>query len=59
MADALVVLEDGNERRLAHRTDEPLASARNRDIDKPHRPHHLRDRRMIENLDELHGLGKG
>ena len=51
VADALVVLEDGNERGFAHRADETLAAARNRHVDESDRTDHLRDRRVIEDLD--------
>ena len=56
VAHALVVLEDGNERRLAHRANEPLAAARNRDVNKPHGTDELCYRRVVKRLDKLHGV---
>src|SRR5574344_165324 len=56
VADALVVLEDRHERRLAHRADEPLAAAGNRDVDEADAADELRDGGMVEDRDELNGI---
>ena len=52
------MLENGNQGRLAHRADETLATARDRDVDKTDRTDHFGNRGVIENLDELHRPGK-
>ena len=56
VADALVVLQHRNERRLAHRADEPFTAPWNRDVNEPHAPHQLVHRLMIEDLDQLNGV---
>ena len=56
VAHALVVLENRNERGLAHRADEPFAAARNRDVDETHGADELGDRGVVGRLDKLHGV---
>ena len=54
VADALVVLEDGDERRLAHRADQALAAARDRHIHVLRHPHERAHARVVRRLHKQH-----
>ena len=56
MADAVVVLENRDQSRLAHRADEPFSAARDRNVDKPDGTDKLRDTNMVGSLNHLHSV---
>ena len=56
MANPLVVLQNRNQCRLAHRPDKPLAAARNGHINKPHAAHKFRHRLMRCNIHKQHRI---